>query len=66
MNGRSSSVSIRVRLLDKPLKKAFSAVDKSSDQMLMAILLEYSLRMGVDLRLVSAASSIPRGKRYGG
>jgi hypothetical protein len=45
--------------LDEPLKKAFSAVDKSSDQMLMAILLEYSLRMGVDLRLVSAASSIP-------
>jgi hypothetical protein len=45
--------------LDEPLRKAFSAIDKSSDQMLMALLLEYAMRMGVDLRLVSAASSIP-------
>jgi hypothetical protein len=45
--------------LDEPLKKAFSAVDKSLDQMLTAILLEYSLRMGIDLRLVSTASGIP-------
>jgi hypothetical protein len=45
--------------LSEPLKKAFSAIDKSSDQILMGILLEYTLRMGVDVRLVSAASSVP-------
>jgi hypothetical protein len=42
--------------LEEPLKKVFSAIDKSSDQVLMGILLEYTLRMGVDVRLVSAAS----------
>ncbi len=45
--------------LDEPTRKAFSAIDKSSDQMLMAILLEYALRMGADVRLVQAASIIP-------
>jgi hypothetical protein len=45
--------------LDEPQKKAFSAIDKSADQMLMGILLEYTLRMGIDVRLVSAASGIP-------
>jgi hypothetical protein len=45
--------------LGEPTRKAFSALDKSSDQMLMAILLEYTLRMGVDVRLVQAASAIP-------
>jgi hypothetical protein len=45
--------------LDEPTKKAFSAIDKSSDQMIMAILLEYTLRMGADVRLVQAASTVP-------
>ena len=45
--------------LTEPQKKAFSAIDKSTDQMLMGILLEYTLRMGIDTRLVSTASGIP-------
>jgi hypothetical protein len=45
--------------LDEPTKKAFSAIDKSADQMVMAILLEYALRMGVDPRLLQAASTVP-------
>lgn len=45
--------------LDEPTKKAFSAIDKSGDQIAMAILLEYTLRMGGDVRLVQAASAIP-------
>jgi hypothetical protein len=45
--------------LNEPQKRAFSAIDKSADQLLMGILLEYTLRMGVDTRLVSVASSIP-------
>jgi hypothetical protein len=45
--------------LNEPQKRAFSAIDKSADQVLMGILLEYALRMGVDTRLVSVASSIP-------
>ena len=45
--------------LVEPQKKVFSAIDTSADQMLMGILLEYTLRMGVDVRLVSAAASIP-------
>jgi hypothetical protein len=45
--------------LEEPQKKAFSATDASADQMLMGILLEYTLRMGVDVRLVSTAASIP-------
>ena len=49
----------RSEALSKPQKKAFSAIDKSADQMLMGILLEYTLRMGVDTHLVSVASSIP-------
>jgi hypothetical protein len=45
--------------LDKPTKKAFAAIDKSADQMTMAILLEYTVRMGADVRLVQAASTVP-------
>jgi len=45
--------------LSEPQKKAFSAIDKSTDQMLMGILLEYTLRMDIDTHLVSVASSIP-------
>jgi len=45
--------------LDEPQKKAFSAIDQSSQQLLMGILLEYTLRMGIDTRLVSVASTIP-------
>jgi hypothetical protein len=45
--------------LEEPQKKVFSAIDTSADQTLMGILLEYTLRMGVDVRLVSAAASIP-------
>jgi hypothetical protein len=44
--------------LTEPQKKAFSAIDESADQILMGILLEYVLRMGVDTRIVSIASSI--------
>ncbi len=49
----------RSEALSEPQKKAFSAIDKSTDQMLMGILLEYTLRMGIDTHLVSVASSIP-------
>jgi hypothetical protein len=45
--------------LDEPQRKAFSAIDKSSDQVIMGVLLEYVLRMGGDVRLVSVASKIP-------
>jgi hypothetical protein len=45
--------------LSKPEQQAFSAIDRSTDQLLMGILLEYTLRMGVDTHLVSLASSIP-------
>jgi hypothetical protein len=45
--------------LGEPQQKVFSAIDMSTDQMLMGILLEYTLRMGVDADLVSAAASIP-------
>jgi len=49
----------RSEALSEPQKKAFSAIDKSTDKMLMGILLEYTLRMGIDTHLVSVASSIP-------
>lgn len=45
--------------LNEPQKKAFSGLDMSEQQALMGILLEYALRMGIDTRLVSLASSIP-------
>ena len=45
--------------LNEPQKKAFSAIDQSLQQLLMGILLEYTLRMGIDTRLVSVASTIP-------
>jgi hypothetical protein len=45
--------------LNEPQKKAFSAIDRSVDQLLMGMLLEYTLRMGVDTHLVSIASTIP-------
>jgi hypothetical protein len=47
--------------LSEPQKKAFSALDMSEQQALMGILLEYTLKMGIDTRLVSFASSIPPG-----
>jgi hypothetical protein len=53
--------------LDEPTKKAFSAVDKSSYQMIMAILLEYTPCMGADVRLVQAATPPYRhGRTYTG
>jgi hypothetical protein len=42
--------------LNELQKKAFSAIDKSTDQLVVGILLEYTMRMGVDTQLVSAAS----------
>ncbi len=44
--------------LSEPQKKAFSMFDMSEQQALMGILLEYAQRMGVDMQLVSLASSI--------
>lgn len=40
-------------------KKAFSAIELSIDQAITALILEYTFRMGVDTRIVSAASKIP-------
>jgi hypothetical protein len=45
--------------LSEPQKRAFSALDMSEQQALMGIVLEYTLKMGIDTRLVSLASSIP-------
>jgi hypothetical protein len=42
-----------------PQEKAFSAIDTSANQVIVGLLLEYTLRMGVDTRLVSAASGVP-------
>jgi hypothetical protein len=49
----------RSEALSEPQAKAFSAIDKSADQMIMGVLLEYALRMGIDTHLVSVASGIP-------
>jgi hypothetical protein len=45
--------------LSEPQKRAFSSIDKSADQVLAGILLDYTLRMGVDPKVVAIASSIP-------
>jgi hypothetical protein len=44
---------------DDPLAKTASSVDRSRDQLLAGILLEYIIRMGIDPKLVSLASTIP-------
>jgi hypothetical protein len=47
------------KALNEPLAKTASAVDRSVDQLLAGLLLEYVMRMGVDARLISLASSVP-------
>jgi len=42
-----------------PVLKSATAVDRSVDQLLTGILLEYSIRMGADPRLISVASAVP-------
>ena len=44
--------------LADPLQKAFTAADVSADQMLIGLLLEFTLRMRVDTHFVSAASGV--------
>jgi hypothetical protein len=51
--------------ISEPDKKAFSAIDRSSDQIITGLLLEYTIRMGVDPQLIAAASSVePKILRY--
>ena len=45
--------------LSEPVRKAFSAIDRSGDQVIMGLLLDYTLRMGVDIRLITLAASVP-------
>ena len=45
--------------LSEPVRKAFSAIDRSGDQVMMGLLLDYTLRMGVDIRLITLAASVP-------
>lgn len=47
------------KALNEPLAKTASAIDRSVDQLLAGLLLEYVMRMGVDARLISLASSVP-------
>jgi hypothetical protein len=47
------------RALNDPITKTASSIDRSTDQLLTGILLEYVTRMGIDPKLVSLASSIP-------
>ncbi|EKS34245.1 hypothetical protein HMPREF9695_04155 [Afipia broomeae ATCC 49717] len=47
------------RSVSEPLAKTASSVDRSADQLLTALLLEYIVRMGIDPRLVSLAGTIP-------
>ena len=44
-------------MIDAPVRRAFNAVDLSSQQAMTAILLEYTVRMGADPRLVVQAST---------
>jgi hypothetical protein len=46
------------RAVNEPLAKTASSVDRSTDQLLAGLLLEFVIRMGVDPRLVSLASSV--------
>jgi hypothetical protein len=46
------------KALNEPLAKTASAIDRSVDQLLTGLLLEYVVRMGVDARLISFASSV--------
>lgn len=45
--------------LSEPVRKAFSAIDRSGDQVIMGLLLDYTLRMGADIRLITLAASVP-------
>jgi hypothetical protein len=45
--------------MNDPGLKTATAVDRSVDQLLTGILLEYSIRMGADPRLISVASTVP-------
>lgn len=44
--------------LNEPLAKTASSIDRSVDQLLTGLLLEYVIRMGIDARLISLASSV--------
>ena len=46
------------RALNDPLAKTANSIDRSTDQLLTGLLLEFVIRMGVDPRLVSVASSV--------
>ena len=51
--------------LTEPEKKAFTAVDRSADQIITGVLLEYTQRMGVDTSLVAtAAGTLPQQMRW--
>jgi hypothetical protein len=47
------------RNIDEPLTKNASSVDRSIDQLLSGLLLEYVIRMGIDPKLVTLASTVP-------
>lgn len=42
-----------------PLAKTASSIDRSADQLLAGLLLEYVIRMGIDPKLIAIASSVP-------
>ena len=44
--------------LNEPLAKTASSIDRSVDQLLTGVLLEYVTRMGIDAKLISLASSV--------
>ncbi len=50
------------KAIEDPIKKSASGIDRSVDQLITGLLLEYVVRMGIDARLISLASRVPPWK----